>query len=222
MELEITTFDFTDIYKEEFVPLINRLVNTCLQHEISLFISCCIKSTNSETYYENTLVNDPDSINLCLKDNTLQKHITVSRGYEVTPRNFQDDIDSAFLEYELGNESENKSVTCDTTPKTITIFDHSKVYSKEVASQIKNLENMSLKYEMPFFATCCTKSSECETTYQNTMANSPVSSQINLKVNTFPRHIGICRGFETTSRKTSESSNDALKQKLNIFCSEIS
>ena len=97
----------------------------------------------------------------------------------------------------------------------ITTFDLTKTYDKEIAPLVKKLENMCLKYEIPVFITCCAKSTKDETFYKNTMANSPVSSQINLKVNTFPRHIGVCRGFEVTPRRFQEDIDEEfLKYEL--------
>lgn len=98
---EITTFNMEKEYNTIIKPLVDQLMVECVKLDMPLFLTCCVKSTNEETTYKNTIASAPGSSQINLKTDTISRHIAVCRGFEVTPRKYQEDLDNDFLDYEL-------------------------------------------------------------------------------------------------------------------------
>ena len=106
---EITTFDFKkggskSVYAQKVEPLIQELVKTCEILDMPFFVSVCVKSTEDNTYYENDMAAAPGSHQINLKYDQMTRHLAVCRGFEITPRKFQEDLDETFEQYEMSDE----------------------------------------------------------------------------------------------------------------------
>ncbi|MBQ7424880.1 MAG: hypothetical protein IJV21_01295, partial [Lachnospiraceae bacterium] len=45
-------YDYTDIYKEQIEPLINRIQQICIDHNMPVFFACAVKNKNGKTDYK--------------------------------------------------------------------------------------------------------------------------------------------------------------------------
>lgn len=97
---EITPFNKTSLYKENIAPLIQELVKQCTIYNIPMYASFCVSNTANGTKYENHCV-APDSHNLNLTDDNIQKHLCIQLGFDVIYRsedNFDFEDDASKLE----------------------------------------------------------------------------------------------------------------------------
>lgn len=95
---EIYTFDKTEEYKEHIQDIIQELVTQCTLHSIPMFVTCCTKSTEEQTVYKRNTATSPFKFQINLVDDQITKHIAVSTGCNVTPRDFSGDFDQDFVE----------------------------------------------------------------------------------------------------------------------------
>ena len=104
---DICTFNKESDYKKKVAPLVQALITQCELLDIPMFVSCCVKSTPTNTFYRNGLACSPESRQIPLKYDQITRHVGVCAGFEITPRRFQDEMDEDFSVYEERLNSED-------------------------------------------------------------------------------------------------------------------
>lgn len=99
----MTTFDKTKSYKEHIQPIVEQLKMRCEAHDIPMFVTCCVKSTEEETKYIREGV-CTGSKKYQLADDQIEKHLLVANGFKVSPPGFCEELPDNFLEYIAENE----------------------------------------------------------------------------------------------------------------------
>lgn len=80
--------------------------------------------------------------------------------------------------------------------QTITEFDMTDVYNKEVFHKVEELKLLCNKYKIPMFVSLCVKNDKKESVYVSDMVGTN-SNDIHLKNDKIPKYVNVLNGFNT-------------------------